>query len=715
MKIVKRVILLFALFFIPILAFAGPFDVPATDKSMQYLGKIFGTVGSLPLQGGGNPIFSQMVYIFNQIVFALAIVIIIVTTVIGTINTAQEGETLGKKMSSIWIPARAGFGMYLLLPSVGGYNWIQVIVMWLIVQGVGAANALWAQAIQSNEVGGSQVSDTRLADVKNSITAVANIFKSVVCMQAVNNAIIADTTVANGLNDGFISPITSSDGGAVNFSRTNAPANEAPLCGTVKIPDVGANPITGSVNANDPVVQGRRQAFIDAIMSAEQALEPAAAEALANPNPTAWNYSSSWVSAARVLQGAAQAATLTTSDFSDVNKQALLDGWIHAGNYYFQLVATGSYIPPAVSLAYNQPNTGTMSELIGPTKATPIIASINNIGGGTNSPGAYQSYVLTDPNMQAFAPSQSAGGSLVPINVAAQTGDIGNVFNAIFGSSFFSDLAASLGNHITSGCLSNSADPNSQLGDPVTCMASFGATLTSTAETVFWSALIAIFLVFLGTSIMCCMQPLCMAVDFLLAVIIPVASSILMILWTAGISMALYIPLIPLLVFTFSAMGWVILVIEAVLGAPLIALTLIIPSEDEIGKAGHAIVILLGLFLRPALMILGFIFAQKMIMVAIGMLNFGFAGTLAMSMGGGIGLFGFCCVIMLYAGIAVSLVHEAFSLIYLLPDKVLRWMGEHGESSEAGHLAKEAEGSMGAGQEVGKKLMGGSLQMASGK
>ncbi len=715
MKVVIRVFLLFVLFFVPILAMAGPFDVPATDKSMQYLGKIFGTVGSLPLQGSGNPIFSQMVYIFNQIVFALAIVIIIVTTVVGTINTAQEGEALGKKMSSIWIPARAGFGMYLLLPSVGGYNWIQITVMWLIVQGVGAANALWTQVIQSNAIGGSQVSDTRLADVKNSVTAVANIFKSTVCMQILNDAIIADTAVAAGLKDGFITPTISADGGSVDFSRSNAPTTgEAPLCGSVKVPDVGSNPITGSSSLSDPTVQARRQAFVDAIMSAEQSLEPSAAESLANPNPTQWNYSSSWVSAARVLQGAAQASTSPVS-LQDHQEKAILDGWIHAGNYYFQLVATGSYIPPPVSLAYNQPNTGLIVTMIGPTKANPLIDKINLIGGGSNSPGLYQNYVMTDPAMQVFTPAQSSGGSLVPINVAVASGSIGNVFNAIFGASFFSDLAAGLGNQITSGCLSNSTDPNSQLGDPVTCMASFGANLTSTAETVFWSALIAIFLVFLGTSIMCCMQPLCMAVDFLLAVIIPLASTILMILWTAGISLALYIPLIPLLVFTFSAMGWVILVIEAMIGAPLIALTLIIPSEDEIGKAGHAIVILLGLFLRPALMILGFIFAQKLLMVAIGMLNFGFAGTLTMSMNGGIGLFGFCCVIMLYAGIAVSLVHEAFSLIYVLPDKVLRWMGEHGEDSHAGQLAKDAESSMQAGQEVSKKLMGGSLEMASGK
>lgn len=233
--------------------------------------------------------------------------------------------------------------------------------------------------------------------------------------------------------------------------------------------------------------------------------------------------------------------------------------------------------------------------------------------------------------------------------------------------------------------------------------------MASTAEVVFWSALVAIFLMWLVTSIMECVQPLANTVNFLLSILIPIASLMLMLIWAAGITLALYVPLIPMLVFTFGALSWMILVIEAMLGAPLIALTLIIPSEDEIGKAGHAIVILLGLFLRPALMILGFIFGQKLLMVAIGMLNFGFAGTMSMSLSTGVGPFGFITIIMLYSGVAVGLVHEAFSLIYVLPDKVLRWMGAAGEGGEAGQHVKELEGSMDKGAGIGKGMMKGAL------
>lgn len=699
---VLRVFLLF-IACLPTLGFAaGVFDVPATDKSMQYLGMVFGGVGSLPIQATGNPLFSTMVYIFNQIVFACAIVIILVTTVIGTINTAQEGEALGKKWSSIWIPARAGIGIYLLLPSVGGYNWIQITVMWFIVQGVGAANALWRQAIESNQSQGSLVADTRQADLNNAVGTVAAIFKNVVCMKKLNDMVLDDPNVARNMGNQFITTTQASDFSSVSFGRENPAPGEAPLCGTVTVPDVGSNPITGKSDPTDPVVQERRQAFVNAIILSAQALEPSAVEALNNDSST-WNFSSNWVSAARALQGATQSVSQTFSSLNDVNQKAIIDGWIHAGAYYFQLVATGVYKDVEVSLGGASMNVPSLNTILGQSTATQLINAVN--GATTN----YQAYVQNDPNLEPISPAEAVEGGIIPIQTGAPSGEISGVFNAIFGSSFFSDQASKLGAQITTGCLSGSTDPNQQLGDPVTCMASFGAGMASTAEVVFWSALVAIFLMWLVTSIMECVQPVANTFNFLLSIVIPIASLMLMLIWAAGISLALYVPMIPFLVFTFASLSWIILVIEAMLGAPLIALTLIIPSEDEIGKAGHAIVILLGLFLRPALMILGFIFGQKLLMVAIGMLNFGFAGTMGMTLSTGVGPFGFITIIMLYSGIAVGLVHEAFSLIYVLPDKVLRWMGAAGEGGEAGQHVKELEGSMDKGAGIGKGMMKGAL------
>jgi conjugal transfer/type IV secretion protein DotA/TraY len=394
-------------------------------------------------------------------------------------------------------------------------------------------------------------------------------------------------------------------------------------------------------------------------------------------------------------------------------EKAITDGWIHAGNYYQQLVSTGSYTAQPVNITATPMNTTAIQNLIGSSNANPIISQITNLTTGSNN---YPAYVVA--NVPALSPAAAASGSIQAISL--NTSSSGNVLTdqilGIFtGGSFWSNLATQLGSQNTTGCLSDSTNPNSQLGDPITCMANYGAMLANIAEITFWTALVIVIGIWVVASVMQCMLPFGPTLDKILAIVLPIASIILMLIWTAGISLALYVPLIPLLVFTFSALAWVILVIEAMLGAPLIALTLIIPSEDEIGKAGHGIIILLGLILRPALMILGFIFAQKLLMVAISMLNFGFSGALQMSVAGNgaVGPFGFVAILMMYSGIAVALVHECFSLIYVLPDKVLRWMGAGGESTEAGQHAKEMEGAHDKGAAVGKGAMKGALDKGS--
>ncbi len=712
-----RYLVAFVLLYLPAVAFAALFDVTPTDKSMQYLGQVFGTMGSLPLTASGNPLITQLYYMFNQIVFALAIVIIIVTTVIGTINTAQEGEALGKKMSTVWVPVRAGIGVFLLLPSINGYNWIQLTVMWLIVQGVGAANALWRQTLDSLATEGSVVADTRKSDVQGMMGALTAIYKNTVCMQAVNNEMVANPNSAARMNNDFIVVTPLADGSGIQFARSNPPAGEAPLCGTITAPGIGPNPISGSSDPNDPYVQERRSLYVNALLLAQQSMDPSAAEALANSSSSTWNYSNLWVAAARALRGAVIEASKTPTSqtivesthggfYSQNMEKSKADGWIHAGNYYGQMVATGHYKEVSATFGSVGPNAGALDTILGTTIFTPIKDAYSNL------PGSYRNYV---DSIETISPKDAVSGSLTPIPVTPPNAGNSNaaaVVSTVFGGSFFQDLAADLGNTITTGCLVDSDDPNSQMGDPIECMAVFGSKIANIAEMTFWIAMGVALLIWLPVSILKGCNPIGWAFDEMLAILMPIATVILMLLWGAGMTLGLYVPMIPLLVFTFSAITWVLLVIEAMLGAPLIALTLIIPSEDEIGKAGHAIVILLGLFLRPALMILGFIFAQKILMVAIGILNFGFKGAMQMSIVGGVGPFGFVAIIVLYTGICTTLVHESFSLIYVLPDKVLRWLGAGGESSEAGHLAKEMEGAHEKGAAIGKGVMKGGLSMA---
>jgi len=122
------------------------FDVSPTDQSLQYLGMIFGgSVGSITLGGQvPNPILGLMFEKLNGIVLAVSTLVVSYVGILSTINTAHEGEVMGKKFSSIWIPMKSICGMLLMVPSTGnGYSLVQMLVMWVVLQGIGAANTVW--------------------------------------------------------------------------------------------------------------------------------------------------------------------------------------------------------------------------------------------------------------------------------------------------------------------------------------------------------------------------------------------------------------------------------------------------------------------------------------------------------------------------------------------------------------------------------------------
>lgn len=138
------------------LSTALSFAPPPSDSSVIFLGNIFGVVDGV-LSGTGSQLFGKMMQVFNSAVLALGSIVIMYTMIVGTLNTAQEGQFLGQKWSSIWIPVRCSVGLGLLVPKASGYCLMQVFFMWIIVQGVGAADKVWYAALQYLNGGGKIV------------------------------------------------------------------------------------------------------------------------------------------------------------------------------------------------------------------------------------------------------------------------------------------------------------------------------------------------------------------------------------------------------------------------------------------------------------------------------------------------------------------------------------------------------------------------------
>ncbi|MHB1222134.1 MAG: DotA/TraY family protein [Gammaproteobacteria bacterium] len=159
------------------------FGIASNDQSLFYLGKIFGQMGGvLPASGGiaSISLLGTMFKTFNSIVLAVAALVVVYTIVVGLLATAHEGEFLGKKFHGLWTPIRVVLGIAALVPTATGYCALQIIMMWVIVQGIGAADTVWTTALKYVQVTGSPYAQPQVIDIGVK-TSLSTTFQSLTC------------------------------------------------------------------------------------------------------------------------------------------------------------------------------------------------------------------------------------------------------------------------------------------------------------------------------------------------------------------------------------------------------------------------------------------------------------------------------------------------------------------------------------------------------
>ena len=197
-----------------------------------------------------------------------------------------------------------------------------------------------------------------------------------------------------------------------------------------------------------------------------------------------------------------------------------------------------------------------------------------------------------------------------------------------------------------------------------------------------------------------------------LEVFLPLGSAVAGLLFVQGIILGLYLPFLAFFYFLFGVIGWLLSVVEAMIAAPLVALGVTHPEgHDLLGQAEQSTMLLLSVFIRPVAMIAGLFFALVLSQAALGLVNEGFLyiisefyESLIASMGGSmtnplsgsgmdsivakviiiatLGLF------MVYSYAAYAILEMSYSLIYQIPDRLLRWIG--GQDDGVGRQASQS-------------------------
>lgn len=752
------------------------FQLADNDQSVNYLGQIFGNVG-VALSGSGPALLANMFKTFNTILLVIGVIFVVYFTVMAVIASAHEGEFMGKKWGqSVWVPIRMLMGIVALVPTQSGYCAIQVIMMWLIVQGIGAADMVWNTTLNYVGTGGTlqtsvpqgQEAQLTLPTSAGAVTlggTIQELFSSLVC-QSVVTKFNGNGLPFGALNNGNANLVAhsklNSSSTQYTFGRPAGPKDPLSVeseCGSVSwwpangdVAGVGTAE-TAAMTSLVPVLETIADKFVNNVINNSACWSTPCTSgttgncwfkkwATGNPimpisppsqcdlaiGTTGWNnvlsfggsnfvgdiqqmfagYANNMTVNQNVSNASNTKGSQVNPNLSQTYKQAQANGWLYAGAYYYYIInTTGSSLSDQSAFYTNikaQPFSTTYQTAVAnnmPDFQNFPIASFWCAGDSSQSGDKVCSSTLANAGgavglvyqaNQALTTAQNTGNTGTPLNLSS--GSTGSPLDAV--SPAVSGMIGGWMQNLT-GYGSN----------PLIALGNFGRTLLDMSVVIFAYGLIiaAVLglassnLVALGTSV----NPVYGVAYALLGFVITVVFAICAYMITIGGLLGVYMPLIPFILFTIGSLGWFIAVIEAMIAAPLIAIGMLSPGgqHEILGRAEHSATIVLNVVLRPTLMIFGMMAAMLLSYVIIKIINFAFLGVVSSITGNSVGILTGFLFIMAYAGLVIAALNKTFSLIHIIPDRVLRFIGGTPESVGGAEEAEAVKGKVGAGAEAG--------------
>lgn len=715
----NRIIVTLLLLLISPITFAAPsvFTIPGLDQSMLFLGQVFGQVGPIIAGNANNPL-RLAILAFNNAALVIGGIIIIYALIVSTLNTAHEGEMLGKKWNSVWIPLRMAAGFALLLPVksgavVGSYAVIQVMIMWIVVQGVGAADYIWTQYLKAVATGTATVQPMQVP-AGTALGSATSMFINASCMYAYADAMNCSNNIANPTcptvsgstgapAKAYISPVDPNKGGTATFGVQAGDGTFISACGQVTIPDNTSSPsnVRAAQNAilmnminsvqetantyhnlnycfnsdgttvDKSCIASAQRGIINASIGyAQQMTAENAFATTTQENANAWQ---------QAMSGQSTQQGYIVSELA----QAQQYGWIYAGTYYILLAKATAQAMPPLQPIFVQPPTLTIPN--NPSfqqyqQEILLTAQTCQSNGSAFNPNGYP---CIPQSISTGGPASTA--KYAPINTGGLLGPLLSSVNSIF-----SVLFGWFTNAIYSGA---STVANNMLQNPIVMLAQEGQVLVGTIAitySLFGAVLITIgaatgWIPFVGNDITSSIM------NALLLFVVPVMGLLGTTMGFAALA-GYYLPLVPFILFTAGAVSWLILVIEAMVAGPIIALGIVHPEgqHDVFGRAERAIFMLVSLCLRPALMVVGFIAASIIVFVAAQLLVAGYRVAFSFATDAATGPFALMFYFGTFTSLLVFLMNRCFTLIHAVPDKLLRWIGESPEST-GGEAEKHAQ------------------------
>ena len=656
------------------------FKPPPDDPAVGILREIFGNLvdfvsGSATAAdlASNNTVIGAGFAVFCSAVLTLGLLFVAYTSFIGIVNTAHDGEFLGKKMSSAWIPIRTAAGSALLLPLAGGFCLLQIIVMWMAVQGVGIADTAWNAMLDRVE----QTGMVNHPNIHDSRPLIANIFRYEVCMAAMNKSFaesgrservelerrpnkitvwvptedfkgnIAGTTPLAWL--GFGRKRVTYDTHSYAWTSSKGYIGND-VCGRLDWEESAMSEAGNSRYINLSGVYAAHGAMVDDII---RDVRPIAQTIVEGNKPVELPISAMAYRYEQQLRQLSLAAVnqVGNSPRDAFIKTARLGGFAGAGTYYNHIIA----VQDAVQLAVNSFPTSVSLDIDKKETSAALV-------GYQDSMAVAEEYLLhrSTAAQDQFESTNTLGNMAQACKTATTWEALRKCLSmpALMGlSTITGQLAGSNTSHVAQV---------KSIGDTIVNTAWGIVGLQFAARFVAGSAEISVLGTDAGRGLSSALESVGFIVSFLV-----------MAMLAAGVMMSFYIPMIPFIAWITGMIKWVVSVVEAMIAAPIWGAAHIHPDgDDAVGRAGPGYFIILSMIMRPILMIFGLICSIAVANPIAHLVNAGFMYAVTGAMGDSLnGLGALVAYSVIYVIIMTTVLHSVFSLINWIPDMVMRWMG----------------------------------------
>lgn len=670
-----------------------------------FLGPVINTNGtSAETTISGPGYLGEVFRTFNLGMAFFGTLLVMFIVVVGVLQSGQDGEFLGRKWSSMWVPVRFAIGSVLMLPMSGnGYSFVQAMVLWIALQGIGFADTLWASIVKtvvdrssSEEMWGMIPSD-QLAQNMMSSALCADLLPLYTKDSPVpykvsfyNKNPFTLTHMTTEWNWG--DPDKSSDsklgkvcgGFTYNYSGFNAFSPEKRIRDKIVIAH------TEAINKMGLAFSGFGYgAQIDAALqdpdpvSSKAKLQKINESIAANTKIGAQEYAQAIAAATN------SAMTLDVARQRDTIVKNMTDyGFVAAGSFYLEL---SRFHGAAVSAMKNVPEYTPMdkgqigSVMIG-NGASLMMDYLYNIkmGSSLSEPDGYK------------APFEQSGNIRVS--------NFGDVLPAI--GSFFTDadkwitkatlgiakyiLESLVGVGAKSESVPKSFDGGSldyqqnhnDTGSAILQIKNKGDNILTIGEIIIRMKLTNGADIFadkeVATSEKSDVKAKSKALGYWTE-FAPILFAVMGAVFALGFMLSVYIPMVPYILWIGGLIGVTIMIAESLIASSLWAVMIMHPSGDGVtsDQSRAGLMMLLALFTRPALMLMGMVMGMFMIDPLIQLVNDTFYVAAAGLQAGGTwsGIATIIGLGMIYVSLILSIVNRCFSLIHVVPDKVLQWIG----------------------------------------